>query len=340
MAEALALVGGVSSILQIISSVTKLAKSLNEVRESYNNVALNITLVASKLSTIRLALEALHKWRASDTVETEASIQLDEDLGLSLSCCAILITVIEGKLAESGYTPGLTLRHKMKYVWLEDILKEYVSNLEGQVQALQLLLTIFQCRTATEQRQELAKTESRNIIELVRAETMTLGAAESELDDAMSILSHDHSVHLDVESIIMKSPAYRRVYGEVGALMGAMRNILSLTKLSYSVNPRGGKRLPDLHHHHHLAENHYQSCRLPQSNRMPNLFLLHPEQLPHNRSRLLCQSLNSLLLQKSPLNHLLYRLDRRPEATGVRINYRQTVRLRQSVKEGSMSGIF
>ena len=215
MADPLAIVGGVASILQIITSVTKLAKNLNEVRESYDNVALNITLVTSKLSTIRLALEALHSWRASDTVETEASMQLDKDLGLSLSCCAILITVIDGKLAESGYTPGLKVKHKIKYLWLEDILKEYVSNLEGQVQALQLLLTIFQCRTATEQKQALAKRESRSIIEQVRAETMTLGVGETDLDDAISILSHDPSVHLDVESIIMKSPAYRRVYGEV-----------------------------------------------------------------------------------------------------------------------------
>ena len=215
MADPLSILGGVGSILQIITHVTKLAKSLNEVRESYQNVSLNITLVASQLSTIRAALEALHTWRNSDTIETEASIQLDQDLGLSLSCCAILITVIDGKLTEAGYKPGLGMKQKIKYLWLEDTLKEYVSNLEGQVRALQLLLTIFQCRTATEQKQQLAKAESRSVIAQVRAETMTLGVGETEIDDAMSILSHDPSVHFDVDSIIMQSPAYKRVYGEV-----------------------------------------------------------------------------------------------------------------------------
>ena len=215
MADPLTILGGVSSILQIIASVTKLAKSLNEVRESYDNVALNTTLVASQLATIRAALEALHAWRSSDTTETEASLQLDKDLGLSLSCCAILITVIDGKLTESGYRPGDGLKQKTKYLWLEDILKEYVSNLEGQVRALQLLLTIFQCRTATDQKQQLDKADSRSIIEKVRTETMTLGFGESDMDDAISILSRDPSFHLDVESILMKSPAYIRVYGQV-----------------------------------------------------------------------------------------------------------------------------
>jgi len=220
MADPLSVLGGVAAIVSIITNVTKLAKNLNEVRESYNNLSLNITLVASKLSTIRAALEALHTWRAGDKTGTEASVQLDQDLGLSLSCCAILITVIDGKLAESGFREGMGKAHKVRYLWLEDTLKEYVSNLEGQVAALQLLLTIFQCRTATEQKQQLAKAESRTIIEQVRAETMTLGAGETEMDDAMSILSHDPSVHLDVESILMKSPAYVRVYGEVRAPNG------------------------------------------------------------------------------------------------------------------------
>ena len=205
-------IAGVSSILQVIDSVTKVAKRLNEVRESYNNVALHTTLVASQLSTIRAALEALYEWRASDQTSTGPSRQLDQDLGMSLSCCAILISVIDGKLDDSGYMPGL--KQKVRYLWLEDILKDYVSNLEGQVRALQLLLTIFQCRTATEKRQKLATEESRTIIEQVRAETASLALENVDFQDAASVLSLDPSVALDIDSILLKSPAYKRVYGD------------------------------------------------------------------------------------------------------------------------------
>ena len=36
------------------------------------------------------------------------------------------------------------MKAKIRYLWLEDTLKEYISNLEGQVRSLQLLLTVFQ----------------------------------------------------------------------------------------------------------------------------------------------------------------------------------------------------
>ena len=205
-------IAGVSSILAVIDSVTRVAKRLNEVRVSYNDVALNITLVVSQLSTIGAALEALKEWRASDRHSTGPSRQLDKDLELSLSCCAILITVIDGKLDDSGYMPGL--KQKIKYLWLEDILKDYISNLEGQVRALQLLLTIFQCRTETEKRQKLGNAETRTIMEQVRAERASLAMEWTEFQDAASVLSLNPSVTLDIDSILMESPAYRRVYGD------------------------------------------------------------------------------------------------------------------------------
>ena len=135
-------IGGISGVLQVVSSVTKLAKSLNEVRERYNNVALNMTLVSSQLSSIRAALEAIAEWRQEAQDFSKPSQQLDEDLAIALNCCAILITVVDAKLGEAGYTPGL--KRKIRHLWLEDVLKEYLSNLEGQVRALQLLLTIYQ----------------------------------------------------------------------------------------------------------------------------------------------------------------------------------------------------
>ena len=205
-------IAGISAILQIIDTVTRVAKRLNEVRESYNNVALNTALVEGQLSTIRAALVALYEWRANDRDSSQHSKQLDKDLGMSLSCCAILIGVIDGKLDEAGHKPGLV--QKIRYSWLENILKEYISNLEGQVRALQLLLTIFQCRTEAEKRQRLGNGESRTIMEQVRAETASLALENKDFQETASILSLDPSVTFDIDSILMQSPAYRRVYGD------------------------------------------------------------------------------------------------------------------------------
>ena len=135
-------IGGVSGVIAIIGGVAKLAKSLNEVRESYKSVALNIQLAAIQLSTIRDALEAIAEWRLNSHGETQASRNLDATLAESLKGCAVLITVIDSKLGEAGYTPGV--KQKIRHLWLEDVLKVYLSNLDGQVRALQLLLTSFQ----------------------------------------------------------------------------------------------------------------------------------------------------------------------------------------------------
>jgi hypothetical protein len=135
-------VGSVSAVLTVAAAVTKLAKGLNEVRDRYNNVALTTTLVSSQLNSIRAALEAIADWRMTTQDTSRSSQQLDEDLAVSLNCCAILVTVIESKLGEAGYTPGI--KQKIRHLWLEDTLKEYLSNLEGQVRSLQLWLTIFQ----------------------------------------------------------------------------------------------------------------------------------------------------------------------------------------------------
>ena len=220
---------------EVIDSVTKVAKRLNEIKESYNNVALNTALVASQLYTIRAALEALYAWRASDRDSTGPSRQLDEDLGMSVSCCAILIRVIDGKLDESGYMPGL--KQKIKYLWLENILKEYVSNLEGQVRALQLLLTIFQCRTETEKRQKLANEESRTIIKQVRAETASLALGNIDSQDAASVLSLDPSVTFDIDSILLKSPAYKRVYGDTRPRLHSIVNTSPISKSEQAAQP-------------------------------------------------------------------------------------------------------
>ncbi|KAL8723779.1 MAG: hypothetical protein Q9181_007209 [Wetmoreana brouardii] len=205
------IIGGVSGTLTIVGSVAKLAKKLNEIRESYNAVALNIQLAAIQLSTIRAALEDIAEWRLNAPADTRASRNLDATLADSLKGCAVLITVIDGKLGEAGYTPGV--KQKMRHLWLEEVLQGYMSNLDGQVRALQLLLTSFQCRTVAEQMQRLERAEARSVFEQVRADTASLTIGNRDLEDAASVLSYDPSVNFEVDDILLKHPAYIAAYG-------------------------------------------------------------------------------------------------------------------------------
>ncbi|KAL8715445.1 MAG: hypothetical protein Q9220_000779 [cf. Caloplaca sp. 1 TL-2023] len=197
-------------VLAIVGGVAKLSKSLNEVRESYNSVALNIQLAAIQLSTIRDALEAIAEWRLNSQTDTKSSRRLDATLAESLKGCAVLITVIDGKVGEAGYTPGI--KRKIRYMWLENVLQGYMSNLDGQVRALQLLLTSFQCRTITEQMQRLEQAEARSVFEQVRADTASLTIGNKDLEDAVSVLSFNPSIDLDVDDILLQHPAYKAAY--------------------------------------------------------------------------------------------------------------------------------
>ncbi|KAL8800936.1 MAG: hypothetical protein Q9182_004818 [Xanthomendoza sp. 2 TL-2023] len=205
------IIGGVSGVLAIVASVTKLSKKLNEIRDSYNSVALNIQLAAIQLATIRDALEDIAEWRLKVQSETKAAKKLDATLADSLKGCAVLITVIDSKLGEAGYAPGL--RGKIRHMWLEDVLKGYISNLDGQVRALQLLLTSNQMSTFADVMHHLEKAEARAVFEQVRADTASLTVGNKDLEDAASVLSYDPSVNFEMDEILMRHPAYIAAYG-------------------------------------------------------------------------------------------------------------------------------
>ena len=70
-------------------------------------------------------------------------------------------------------------------------------------------------RSTTEQSRRLERAESRTVIEHLQAETASLQPDERELHDAASMLSIDVSVDLEVDSILLNSSPYKKVYNNV-----------------------------------------------------------------------------------------------------------------------------
>ena len=135
-------------------------------------------------------------------------------------------------------------------------------------------------RTVTEQRQKLELEESRSIIENVRAETASLRLEHGNFQDTASILSMDPSVNFDVDSILLKSPAYRRVYGNVS--INYSLKYINKTKCSFcSVVPvcQSSLRNP------YLLPNFLQGICLPRSS-LRKLCLFPNSPSKHHRSRL------------------------------------------------------
>ena len=139
-------ISGISSVVGIVSCIAQLATTLNNLREKYNHAALNIAMVASRLWSIRAALVAMDDWRKSTNSSSQTSKQLDHDLSISLSACAVLVAVIDRKLKETNLDKP-SVFDKIRFVTLDDVFKGFATNLDGQVGALQLLLNIWQWYT-------------------------------------------------------------------------------------------------------------------------------------------------------------------------------------------------
>lgn len=134
--------GAVESAGGLIASVAGLAIALTNLKERYSYAAVHITLVASSLWAVRAALEAVQEWRAAAAGTERTFQQLDHDLTVSLESCAVLVAVVERKLGETGLTEP-TVYDKKGFVNLDLMLKDFKAKFEGQVRALQLLVTVF-----------------------------------------------------------------------------------------------------------------------------------------------------------------------------------------------------
>ena len=228
--EVLGVIGGVGSVLGVINSVTSIANNLMTLKERYDYAALNITLVSSSLWTVKAALEAIQKWRSESADSSQSSQQLDRDLSLTIENCALLVKVIERKIGETELANPSVL-DRVRFVNLDNILKDFVANLDHQVRALQLLLTIFQwyaaipvlartrtlnsfSRTMTERTEKLQRRDTRKVFRAVRESTASLEYEDGDLEGAASILSNELFVDLEIDPILLKSKVYQKYHHE------------------------------------------------------------------------------------------------------------------------------
>ena len=135
--------GGLTDITGLITTVATLAHKISDIQKRYHYAALNVTFVASTLSTIRPALEAIDERWTTAGKTSSSSQQLDHDLSVLVEACALSAVVINRQLGESNLAAP-TVFDKLRYVSLDEQFNELTSSLDSQVRALQLLVTVYQ----------------------------------------------------------------------------------------------------------------------------------------------------------------------------------------------------
>ena len=204
-------VGAVVTITGLIGGVVKITSTINDLKARWEYAGLSITVLSSSLWAVKAALEELVDWRSKSKDKSEKSEQLDKNLEVCIQGCAVLVAFMENRLQEFDLE-NLSKLDKAKIMSLDTLFKTFATDLGAQVRALQLLLTIYQCRSLTEQHEWLQRKDTRRVVRAARQSTASLRYEDKDIEDAASILSETPSKSFEFDSIIMQHQSYSRTY--------------------------------------------------------------------------------------------------------------------------------
>lgn len=138
-------IGFVSSVLSIIELVTKGIGTLSELRDRYRIADLKISLLIGQLSTLNTALNQV-TYVLNNNRDLSQDDQLVRDFTTSLACVEAVIMLIDERISplQQHSVNGSKPMGKINFLWDETTLKDYLSLLNNQVNALNLLLTALQ----------------------------------------------------------------------------------------------------------------------------------------------------------------------------------------------------
>ena len=97
MADPITILGAASAVLTIINLLAKTIRSVSELRSKWNMADLTVSTFEIQLTALNFALTEIRKW--ADRNSEDPHYQLAMDLNHCLSYYRLLITVIDGEIA-------------------------------------------------------------------------------------------------------------------------------------------------------------------------------------------------------------------------------------------------
>jgi hypothetical protein len=141
MADPISIIGTASSVASIIDVLVKTVSTLRELHNQWKQADLTLVNLIAQLTALKAGLDKIQEWMDTDMVETHH--QLVMDLEVSISCCRMLITMLQSHVSELHQNAGNTLdfENKMKLIVKNGTLEELQKMVERQTIAFTLLLT-------------------------------------------------------------------------------------------------------------------------------------------------------------------------------------------------------
>lgn len=149
--EPVSAVGLTASVFGCVKIITTSINSLLVLQTKYKQADLTVQLFLGQLSTLRAALNQICEWITVSLVGVSRHEQLVSDLIISIEGCQVLLLILSDRIAsldrngvdQDGVEP-LSIRGKTRLLWDENESNQYLSHMNNQIGALNLLLTAVQ----------------------------------------------------------------------------------------------------------------------------------------------------------------------------------------------------
>lgn len=138
--------GLTASLLNTVDVIVKSVNFLVALQTKYTQADLTVSLLIGQLSTLKAALNQICEWITVSLVAVSRHEQLVSDLTISIEGCRVLLLVLDDRISlfQRDKDGALTIRNKGRFLWMETETNQYLTHLNNQVTALNLLLTALQ----------------------------------------------------------------------------------------------------------------------------------------------------------------------------------------------------
>ncbi|KAJ5713524.1 uncharacterized protein N7483_010705 [Penicillium malachiteum] len=210
--------GVVTGGFQVLQAIASTVQGLKQLYGKFKDADLTIWALICELNSIRTALTALEAWSPAYYHGSNAD-EFSRNLAMTREGCYFMMNILSQNVADlqQGAQPdtGMGLRIRMKVVWNDEMMKEHQGMLRGQVQALNLLLQVYQCTSPAEKSRLLGRPEARQIMSKVADSTEVLRSHHgSRVGTDAGGLSRTSSrpplSHLDFDEYSTSSPVYHQ----------------------------------------------------------------------------------------------------------------------------------
>lgn len=130
----------VSISLQLGSSIQRLA----DLKSKVSSANLIVHSLIRRLSVIQYAIKDIRAWDDDSKTPSPSSAEFKNALIVSLEGCNTILQSLNEQISQIYANGELTKWQKGKFVWKETLLKDYLGYLDGEIQALNLLLNSHQ----------------------------------------------------------------------------------------------------------------------------------------------------------------------------------------------------